>query len=574
MNSINCAKIILTLDVGSSSIRCSAYEYYSDSKASDCRVSAVDDCKCVCKVSCIRPGHGHISLSRSLHPENHQTNSMSLLDDIDNCVNECVEKLRSHYQNASFSIISIGLTTFVMNLIATDINGNPCGEKMTLSYACNRMEVNDVCRQLKSQLGPDVERKLYSRTGAPIHSAYALPQLVNLSESISPEEFKTIKEFSTLGSLYIARLTGKKSIPISYSEASWTGMLNYRTGKWDDMCMGLLPKDVVPLLPKVEDSNTPEFYLGVSYQMKWPEAKDARIHLAVGDGACANIGSKCTTPERIAVTIGTSAAARICLKLSICDDNHDDTDDHLPSDVDVPFGLFCYRINSSTVLVGGALTDGGSVMAWLRNLFNLQQEEQWKNALESVSTSYKHARHANSHTSSYNRSQDELVFVPFLSGERSTGYRSEASGCISGFNLHTHPSDIIREAMEGIVLRVNAIIDLIKMTCKTGTSEWNNSCIIASGNALEHNETWRSMLADCSGLPVVLDNDTSEGTSRGVVIMIAEALKSKSDILPMEELGECIETQTCSESSLYWTKKKQNQDAMITAISSTWNTSK
>jgi sugar (pentulose or hexulose) kinase len=128
--------------------------------------------------------------------------------------------------------------------------------------------------------------------------------------------------------------------------------------------------------------------------------------------------------------------------------------------------------------------------------------------------------------------------------------------------------------MEGIVLRVNAIIDLIKMTCKTGTSEWNNSCIIASGNALEHNETWRSMLADCSGLPVVLDNDTSEGTSRGVVIMIAEALKSKSDILPMEELGECIETQTCSESSLYWTKKKQNQDAMITAISSTWNTSK
>lgn len=569
MDCFNETKVILSVDVGSSSIRCSAYEYNSDSTASDFRVSALNNCKSICKISCIRPGYGHIILSRSIHSKD-SGSSVYLLDDIDNCINECVKKLRSHYEHTSFSIISIGLTTFVMNLIAIDNHGNSCGKKMTLSYACNRVEVNNVCRRLKTELGPEEERVLYSRTGAPIHSAYAVPQILALIESTSPDDLKQINKWTTLGSLYIARLTGKDSIPISYSEASWTGMLNYRTGQWDSMCMGLLPQDVVSMLPIVQDSNTPHFQMGESYQVKWPEAKDACIHLAVGDGACANIGSKCTTPDRIAVTIGTSAAARICFTLLLCE--HDNSSDDLPLDVQIPYGLFCYRVNSSTILIGGALTDGGSVMAWLRHLFNLQQEDEWKSALETVSRCYETVRNPSDDMSSNNHSQQELAFVPFLSGERSTGYRSEASGCISGFNLHTKSSDIIREAMEGIILRIDAIIDLIQSICKgSSPTAMSNACIIASGNALESNETWRSMLADCSGLPVLLDHDTSEGTSRGVAIMIAEALNSKSDVLPKEQLVDCLETPYSSQASSYWSKKKKKQDDIIHAISLTWS---
>jgi sugar (pentulose or hexulose) kinase len=126
--------------------------------------------------------------------------------------------------------------------------------------------------------------------------------------------------------------------------------------------------------------------------------------------------------------------------------------------------------------------------------------------------------------------------------------------------------------MEGIILRIDAILDLIKSTCKnsSGPSNMDNACIIASGNALEHNETWRKMLADCSGSLVLLDHDTSEGTSRGVAIMIAEALNSKTDVLPMEKLAHCIETRNLSEASDHWSKKKMKQNEIITAMSSTW----
>jgi hypothetical protein len=97
------------------------------------------------------------------------------------------------------------------------------------------------------------------------------------------------------------------------------------------------------------------------YWERWPELRatsthydneqmqQCRMFLGIGDGAAANCGSKCdayssSDGTRIAVTVGTSAAARVCLPLPI---------ETSPSNkIVIPFGLFCYRIDKSQVLVG------------------------------------------------------------------------------------------------------------------------------------------------------------------------------------------------------------------------------
>jgi gluconokinase len=119
------------------------------------------------------------------------------------------------------------------------------------------------------------------------------------------------------------------------------------------------------------------------YSDLWPELTKVPFYFGLGDGAAANIGSKCTNVSRIAVTIGTSAAARIGINHSpvrlntkslaqevaldesdslepiadLCDKNSSINTllDNLSS------GLWCYRIDRSRLLIGGALTDGGSV---------------------------------------------------------------------------------------------------------------------------------------------------------------------------------------------------------------------
>lgn len=62
---------------------------------------------------------------------------------------------------------------------------------------------------------------------------------------------------------------------------------------------------------------------------------------------------------RIAVTVGTSAAIRIVLPLDIM------------KSAEVPRGLWCYRISEKHVLLGGALSDGGSMFRWLHESLNL-----------------------------------------------------------------------------------------------------------------------------------------------------------------------------------------------------------
>ncbi|KAL7448183.1 hypothetical protein ACHAWC_000424 [Mediolabrus comicus] len=119
------------------------------------------------------------------------------------------------------------------------------------------------------------------------------------------------------------------------------------------------------------------------YWDRWPELRQCRFFLGIGDGAAANIGSKCGTrspcnneKRRIAVTIGTSAAARLCLP------HESDSNSSNQSDILVPFGLFCYRVDRSNILLGGALTDGGSVIEWACSLLNLQSPESFERCLE------------------------------------------------------------------------------------------------------------------------------------------------------------------------------------------------
>ena len=66
----------------------------------------------------------------------------------------------------------------------------------------------------------------------------------------------------------------------------------------------------------------------------------------------------------MALTVGTSAAVRIAVPAETL------------VDAQLPFGLWCYRVDRRTVLLGGALTDGGSVYAYvMQNMCGVSGQE-------------------------------------------------------------------------------------------------------------------------------------------------------------------------------------------------------
>lgn len=612
--------VILAIDTGSSSIRCTGYEYhgvldgfdfegqcpYGVDPGIDARYNAMDEDTPPPYVKAI-DGIGHTIKMASIVPSTGNIRIHEVLAAIDDCIDEVLRLLRQRMgQDSSYQILAVGFSTFAMNLVGTDEIGEPVGEAATLSYACNRADVVEECQSLRSILGPEKVSAMYQRTGTPLHPAYAVPQLLAFyNDKKNIPLIQKIEKWHTISAICMHRWSGMPQIqmPMSHCEASWTGMYNFRESVWDDDIVDLLDRcnDLSPrpmdefdednfdILPPLVDFDAalPIFRGGIprycdnrsenSYWGRWPEFRSRSLHffLGIGDGAAANVGSKCggyTSPHlgshRIALTIGTSAAARVCLPIPM---------GQVPPSLVVPPGLFCYRVDRYRILLGGALTDGGSVVEWARSLLNLQESGHFDACLEEVSKKY----NKNCTTPIPNfSSRNDIAMIPFLTGERSVGFRGGAQGCVSGITRETTAADIMYGSLESVTLRLGCVVKLLNQACCSYLGKENmqgQGVLIASGNALEQNSLWRQMLADCSNIDVVVDGDSSEGTSRGIALMILGSLQQhgcSKRVFSLEEplliTHEAKANTAWPTVGDHWRNAMSTQESLINAIAPTW----
>ena len=130
--------VILAIDIGSSSIRCSAHQR---SNVDASKTTLMDHCSMSREFQAIDPITGRIKMQDSFHGK-------YLLDEIDSLIDECLAALRKHVMNP-FQIIGLGFSSFVMNFVAVDENGTLVGEMASLSYACQSPEVAQACQKLR-----------------------------------------------------------------------------------------------------------------------------------------------------------------------------------------------------------------------------------------------------------------------------------------------------------------------------------------------------------------------------------------------------------------------------------------
>ena len=239
------------------------------------------------------------------------------------------------------SIRGLGIDAFAVSLLGVDAAGNPVTP--CFSYADTRTD--EFAQALRSKLGEKAQAEAFERTGTVIHGSYAAAHYLRICAQ-QPELVPRVVVWRTLGAHLIAQLAGgDSSSPVGYSEASWTGLMNRHTLQWDQaLCDAIgLSTDRLPPLVDLEDT--------LSFSSEWigqyPELAGAQIFMALGDGAAANVGSGATDQSRICVTVGTSAAVRCVIKSATA-----------PK---LAAGLWNYRISRNRHLIGGALTDAGSL---------------------------------------------------------------------------------------------------------------------------------------------------------------------------------------------------------------------
>ncbi len=445
-------------------------------------------------------------------------------------------------------LVDVGFAVFVSNLVGVDASTSRAVTPL-YCYANNSplspALAEAFTRELAAAQGCTAEAAAsayFDRVGAPVHPSYA-PVLVPLARrerserqqlagSDKDNEKAVPVVWCSLVTYILSRWLGVPAakVGMSLSSAAWAGLLQWSSPEpqYDGATLAALQLRVhceteapasncVPPLRANNDGI--EASPAVEYLDSFPllsASARCRWHVEVGDGAAASVGSGCLTRPVVSLTIGTSAAVRVLLPIAVVQRALCCCTAPAPSDATATakegggcsvcggthlssFGLFCYRYSHTHVVVGGAISDAGSVFAWATNTVASAASQTLTAAPVTLS------------------GPSPVLCLPFWSGERATGWQGAAAkGCFVGLN-HSPSStqDMLQATMEGVSYRLAAIFSRLRTILAHAAAPSSDAPtpapfhIVCSGGAIVSNTLWQQLLATILDVPIFIDDGTA-----------------------------------------------------------------
>jgi gluconokinase len=386
-------------------------------------------------------------------------------------VTACIDAIQARSRGRD--VRAVGVSTFWHGLLGFDRDDRPA----TPVYMWGDTRSAAEARRLRDALD---EAALHARTGCPLHSSYWLAKLRWLARERAAD-VRGVTRWASVGEWLELSLFGAAATSVSMASA--TGLFDQAGLRWDREALALAGIDEQHLFA-VTDRADARRGLRAEWAHRWPALRDVPWFPAVGDGAASNVGSDCLDAGRIALNLGTSAALRVLGGPA----------------TPPPRGLWRYRLDRETSLLGGALSEGGNVYAWSRKVLRLPDDERIDDDLA--------AADADAHG---------LTVLPFFAGERAPGWRDDRRAVLAGVSLDATPLTILRALLEAVALRLARVYALLAPHAA------REHAIVASGGALVASAAWAQILADALGHPLVVSSE-EEATSRGAALLALDAL--------------------------------------------------
>lgn len=490
--------LILALDIGTSSVRAALYDLRGD----------------VLPETMVKNDR----IVRITDDGGAELDAHEALEQVEKAIDDALEKSSAN----SSDIIAVAASCFWHSLVGVDADDRATTNVFGWADTRSRTEVGELRASLD-------ETSVHNRTGARFHSSFwpaKLRWLANDSTNVFNSTDKWLSLSDYVGLKFFD--SDPRGVPTSVSMASATGIFNLREDDWDDELLKFtgIGRDKLPFVAADGEA----FSLNESYSKRWPRLMNAKWFPAIGDGAANNLGAGCMTSATAALMIGTSGAMRVAFR------------GELPETI--PAGLWCYRIDHKTLITGGALSDGGGLYRWLKDTLKLAGSDDEIDAEIA-------RREPDSHG---------LTFLPFLAGERSTGYHESAYGACLGLRASTDSTDIVQAALESVAYRFAAILERLSEVCPIRT-------IIASGGALRESPVWTQMISDVLGHDLTLP-ETREASSRGAVLLTLEQLGILDDVTKLPTPSGTKFTANGKDGEVYRAARRRHErfyDALINA---------
>ncbi|QKS72725.1 gluconokinase [Paenalkalicoccus suaedae] len=363
------------------------------------------------------------------------------------------------------AIISVGLSSAMHSLICVDAANTPLSPSIT--WADGRSAA--LADELRAT---DIGERIYLATGTPLHPMSPLLKLLWMQENkyepyLKAAKFLSIKEFLT------SRWFGEDAV--DYSIASATGLFNIYTRQWHEEALSLASIRENQLSRPVPATH---LFTGLDVDIAEQMRLDPNTPFVAGgsDGPLANLGIGAINPGETAITIGTSGAIRQMSAAPHTDSRQE---------------VFCYAFTDDLWVLGGPTNNGGNVLEWLKNTIG---HAELTAALETQQDPFDVLIDAANQVAP---GADQLLFLPYLNGERAPHWDASARGAFIGL-CSTHTSHhMARAGLEGVLYAILSVAESLEAL--TGETEK----LYANGG-FARSEIWVQMLADMFGREVHL----------------------------------------------------------------------
>ena len=362
--------------------------------------------------------------------------------------------------------------------IAVDKEGNV----LTNTPIWMDTRAQEICDWLNEKVGAE---KIFQVAGNSLQPSYTTAKILWYQENM-PEVYEKIDKILQSNSYIAYRLTGALSQDLS--QGYGLHCFDMKNGTWNqEMCEKLgIPAKFLPEIvscDKVVGTVT--------------ETASAQCGLAVGtpvvagglDAACGTLGAGVIHPGETQEQGGQAGGMSICM-------------DSYKAD---PRLILGFHVVPGQWLLQGGTTGGGGVMRWFEREFadyeRARKEASGKSSLTQL----------NEIAEKIAPGSDGVVFLPYMSGERSPIWNPYAKGVFYGLDFAKTKGHMVRACMEGVAFALRHNLETAE---KAGAEVEVLRAMGGSANSL----LWTQIKADVTGKSVVVpSSDTA--TTLGAAIL-------------------------------------------------------
>lgn len=337
------------------------------------------------------------------------------------CVCASTQELASAHPQDVQRVAAIGVCGHMSGCLALDAHGEPLAPAMTHADSRARAQARRIADAIGAQ-------PLYQRTGCILDPKNTLCKILWMRENL-PDIYRRTAFFVQSKDYLAFQLTGNMDTT-DFSDASHAMLMDIHARRYLDAELRELGLDA-DKLPALHRSTEVIGALTESAAAQLGLRSGIPVVAGGGDGACATAGAGVSQPGDIYCSLGTTAwITRVSAQAVI----------------DPQARIFdILSLNGDSFGVFGTMQTAGRALSWARDLFGLESMEQM-NALA-----------ANAPAGS-----DGLIFLPYLEGERSPVFDSNARGVFLGASVEHGREHFLRAVLEGTAYALRSILEVYR----------------------------------------------------------------------------------------------------------------